>query len=302
MLSFTIISLVLLVYCIHYISAKEIEEEEDEIGYIQSVLSNSDDPIVSIKSKYQHIEIYNSDHFGKIFVLDEALQLTEKDAPHYNEMLAHVPIMEYLKTHDVKDSKDTILKVLVVGGGDGYVVNELVKYSKIGVINHVELDEEVINVSKKYLPRGEAWKDSRVNLIIEDGVNFVIEQAESGHTYDVVIQDSSDPQWEEEDGSITTLPSSVLYEKSHFDNIYKLLEPKNGVFMMQAETYNIPSNLLSIKKWRKLLLDVGFATVRYGTIAIPTYPTGQIGFFVAHISTTDIRSATTIIQYVMKNL
>ena len=88
MLSSLMLSLLLLVYCIHYISAKEIKEEEFEIGYIQSLLSNSDDPVVSIKSKYQHIEIYNSDHFGKIFVLDEALQLTEKDAPHYNEMLA----------------------------------------------------------------------------------------------------------------------------------------------------------------------------------------------------------------------
>ena len=194
--------------------------------------------------------------------------------------------MEYLKTHDVKDA-NTKLKVLVVGGGDGYVVNELVKYSKIGVIDHIELDEEVINVSKKYLPWGDAWKDSRVNLIIGDGAKFVKEQAESGHKYDVVIQDSSDPEWEEEDGTITTLPSSVLYEQSHFNNLYKLFEPKSGVFMMQAETYNIPSNLQSIKKWRELLLDVGFDSVRYGSIAIPTYPTGQIGFFAAHIGTTD---------------
>jgi len=192
--------------------------------------------------------------------------------------------MEYLKTHAIKDTKDTMLKVLVVGGGDGYVVNELVKYSKIGVIDHVELDEGVINVSKEHLPWAEAWKDSRVNLIIGDGANFVKEQAESGHKY---IQDSSDPEWEEEDGTITTLPPSVLYEQSHFTNIYKLLEPKSGVFMMQAETYNLPSNLSSIKKWRELLLDVGFATARYGTIAIPTYPTGQIGYFAAHIGTTD---------------
>jgi len=194
--------------------------------------------------------------------------------------------MEYLKTHDVKDTKDTMLKVLVVGGGDGYVVNELLKYSKIGVIDHVELDEEVINVSKKHLPWGHTWNDSRVNLIISDGAKFVKEQAENGQTYDV-FQDSSDPQWEEEDGTITILPSSVLYEKSHFDNLFKLLEPKSGVFMMQAETYNLPSNIQSIKKWRELLLDVGFATARYGTIAIPTYPTGQIGFFAAHIGTTD---------------
>ena len=262
-------------------SWKQINEEEDEIGYIQSLIVNTP-AVASVESSYQYIEVYDSDHFGKVFVLDDCLQLTEKDAPHYNEMLAHVPVMEYLARRSNDDDLKEPMKVLVVGGGDGYVVSELLKYPQIGLIDHVELDEEVINVSKKYLPWGDAWKDERVNLVIGDGAAFVKEQAEEGQSYHVIVQDASDPFWLDKDGGVTTLPSSVLYDTSHFESLYKLLQPKEGVLMFQAETYNIPSNLESIRKWRNLLQDLGFATPRYGSISISTYPTGQIGFFAAH--------------------
>ena len=265
-------------------STTKIHEEEDEIGYIQSLIVDNL-PIASVQSAYQEIEVYNSVHFGRVFVLDECLQLTERDAPHYNEMLAHVPMMEYLSRRSSgNDDIDTDqINVLVVGGGDGYVVSELLKYTQITSIDHVELDEEVINVSKKYLPWSNAWEDERVNLVIGDGAKYVKEQAEKGHAYNVVIQDASDPFWLDEDGEVTELPSSVLYDISHFESIYKLLKPSQGVLMFQAETYNIPSNLESILKWRNLLQDIGFETPRYGSISISTYPTGQIGFFAAHV-------------------
>ena len=275
---------------------KRIEEEEFEIGYIQSLLVNTP-PIVSVKSAYQTIEIYNSSHFGRVFVLDNCLQLTERDAPHYNEMLAHVPVMEYLaqrggggEDDDVPD--EPYMKVLVLGGGDGYVVSELLKHPQIQRIDHVELDEEVINVSKQYLPWSDAWKDDRVNLIIGDGSQFVKEQVERAagdddSYYHVIVQDASDPFWLEDDGSVTIAPSSVLYEAAHFERLFKLLHRANGgggVLMIQAETYNIPSNLESIRKWRVQLQDLGFDNVRYGSISISTYPMGQIGFFSAHAS------------------
>lgn len=263
---------------------KRIEEEEYEIGYIQSLLVYNP-PIVSVRSMYQSIEIYNSRHFGKVFLLDNCLQLTERDAPHYNEMLAHVPVMEYLTRRD--DEHDTAdppepMRILVVGGGDGYVVSELLKHPQIEWIDHVELDEEVINVSKQHLPWSDAWKDERVNLVIGDGAQFVREQAEKGQSYHVIVQDASDPFWMEADGNVTIAPSSVLFDESHFERLHKLLHAKGGVLMIQAETYNIPSNLESIRKWRLQLQDLGFESVRYGSISISTYPMGQIGFFTAH--------------------
>lgn len=196
-------------------------------------------------------------------------------------MLAHVPVMEYLARHHESENKNP-MRVLVVGGGDGYVVSELLKYTQIGSIDHVDLDGEVINVSKKYLPWANAWEDERVNLIIGDGAKHVKDQAEKGHSYHVIVQDASDPFWLDDDGDVTELPSSVLYDTSHFEALYKLLKPNDGVLMFQAETYNIPSNLQEIRKWRNLLEEIGFEKPRYGSISISTYPTGQIGFFAAH--------------------
>lgn len=272
----------LLFQVVEAVETEQIVEEEEEIGYIQSLILQVP-ALTKVTSFYQEIKIHESTHYGKVFILDNCLQLTERDAPHYNEMLAHVPMMEYLAN---KGPGSDQLKVLVLGGGDGYVVSELLKYPFIQSIDHVELDEEVINVSKNYFPWAkDLWQDERVNLVITDGAAFVKEKASQADTYyNVIIQDASDPFFMEPDGTFKILPSHVLYTNTHFEMMHKLLEPMKGVLMFQAETYNIPSNLQEIKKWRSNLSNIGFEKVRYGSIAIGTYPTGQIGFMVAHAS------------------
>jgi len=94
-----------------------IGESFPEIGYSQSidVLQPQHTPMVRIQSKYQEIAIYSNPHYGKILVLDGVIQLTEHDADSYNEMMAHVPMMEHPNPK----------RVLVIGGGDGYVVSEV---------------------------------------------------------------------------------------------------------------------------------------------------------------------------------
>merc|ERR1712032_710764 len=91
----------------------------------------------------------------------------------------------------------------------------------------------------------------------------------------------------DEDGETTTLPSHVLYDTEHFQKLHHLLKENEGCFMMQAETYNIPSNLSEIRKWKTMLQNVGFGMPRYGSISISSYPTGQIGFLVAHVKAPD---------------
>eukprot|EP00548_Thalassiothrix_antarctica_P018399 CAMPEP_0194196786 /NCGR_PEP_ID=MMETSP0154-20130528/76856_1 /TAXON_ID=1049557 /ORGANISM="Thalassiothrix antarctica, Strain L6-D1" /LENGTH=353 /DNA_ID=CAMNT_0038921411 /DNA_START=192 /DNA_END=1253 /DNA_ORIENTATION=+ len=264
-----------------------ITEEEFEIGFVQSLRVQMP-PLLKIDSEYQSIEVYESEHYGKVFTLDECLQLTELDAPHYNEMLAHVPVMEYFMLFP-SPSK---LKILVLGGGDGYVVSELLKHSEyIRTIDHVDLDRTVIDVSAKYFPWAyNLYSDNsdKVNLIIDDGANFVRERLLLKDSYyDIIIQDSSDPYFYEDDGELVVLPSNVLYSTEHFRNMYRLLSVNGGVFIFQAETYNIPSNLRSIRQWKRTLSEtLNYTDVRYGTIGIPTYPTGQIGFYVAHVRTT----------------
>ena len=215
---------------------KKVHEEEDEIGFIQTLLIHPN-PIASFQSEYQTIEVYTSPHFGKVFLLDENLQLTERDAPHYNEMLAHVPMMEYLAAQEPDEGEST--NVLVIGGGDGYVVSELLKYPKVA-IDHVDLDGGVIKVSKEHFEWSAAWEDERVNLVIGDGAAFVKEQVEKKKKYHLIVQDASDPFFYDDEGEQTILPSHVLYDVKHFGGIYSLLKESNGVLMFQAETYNIP--------------------------------------------------------------
>uniref|UniRef100_A0A7S4HI37 PABS domain-containing protein n=1 Tax=Odontella aurita TaxID=265563 RepID=A0A7S4HI37_9STRA len=95
--------------------ANVIGEYIAETGFYQSMRLTEDAPIVSTRSKYQDITVVESDYYGKILVLDGVVQLTEKDADSYNEMMAHIPMM----------SHNAPSRVLVIGGGDGYVLSEV---------------------------------------------------------------------------------------------------------------------------------------------------------------------------------
>jgi len=268
-----------------------VMDDEQEIGYVQSLIVNYP-PLLEVTSNYQDIKVYQSKHYGKVLVLDDCLQLTERDASHYNEMLAHVPILEYIGIHqDNNDNDDDdkyrnpSVRVLVVGGGDGYVVSELLKHHRsiIEFIDHVELDVEVIRTSEDIFPwASRLWDDEQVRLHVQDGAEFVQEQLANDNSYHVIIQDPSDPFYFDGDGEIVVLPSHVLYTKEHFAAMHKLLVESSGVLVFQSETYNIPSNLKEIRKWISDLSNIGFQNVRYGSISIGSYPTGQIGFMVCH--------------------
>ena len=162
------------------------------------------------------------------------------------------------------------------------------KHTSVAYVDHVDLDEEVIKSSEKIFPwAADLWQNERVDLHIADGSKFVKEQLEKGVSYHIIIQDASDPFYYDKDDQIVVLPSSVLYTREHFETMYKLLKAENGVMTMQGETYNIPSNLVEIKKWLGILSDIGFQRSRYGSISIGTYPTGQIGFITSH-ATSDV--------------
>lgn len=236
-----------------------------ETGFYQSMKLTDEEPLVTRKSKYQDISVVKSDYYGKILVLDGVVQLTERDADSYNEMMAHIPMMAH----------EAPKRVLVIGGGDGYVLSEVLKHPGVEQVDHVDLDGAVISVCHEHFSWGKAWDDYRVHLHIADGAKFV-QDAEAG-SYDVIIQDSSDPFSWDDNGNKFDLPSNVLYSQSHFENLLRILGP-GGALNFQAETFQIPSDLKGIGEWRSNLLKVGFESVKYGSLAISSYPTGQIGF------------------------
>ena len=132
------------------------------------------------KKSLQHIQIFETESFGKMLVLDGKIQLTEKDEAMYHEMLVHVPLFMI----------DEPKKILVIGGGDGGTVREVLKHEPAEVVM-VEIDKEVVDACQKYIGLDcGALKDNRVTILFEDGIEFVKSAREK---FDMVIVDGTDP-------------------------------------------------------------------------------------------------------------
>jgi len=261
-----------------------IGEVERSIGFYQAIEMVEDSLLYSKESKYQEIEVHQSKHYGKMLVLDGVIQLTERDADSYNEMMAHVPMFQHSNPR----------RVLIVGGGDGYVLKEVLKHDSVEKVDHVDLDEEVIRTCEKYFPQwGDAWKDPRATLHIQDGAQFVRDSPDS--FYDVIIQDSSDPFVIEDDGIVTPLPSGVLYEEDHICQLHRILKP-NGILNIQGESIAVPTSLEGIVAWRQNMEKCGFTRSRYGSITTSSYPTGQIGLLLGEKNPSAAASYKSVVK------
>jgi len=207
------------------------------------------------KSQFQDVLVFKSVAYGNVLVLDNAIQITEKDECSYQEMIAHIPLF----THPNPK------KVLVVGGGDGGVLREISRHKGIEEIHICEIDEMVINASKKYLPTiSVGFDDPRVKVHIRDGFQFLKEHT---NEFDVIITDSSDP-----DG-----PASTLFGKEYFEAAKAALT-ENGVIVTQAESIWLHLDLIS--NMIKFIENI-FGNANYIITQVPTYPSGTIGFFIA---------------------
>lgn len=206
------------------------------------------------KSEFQDVLVFRSTSFGNVLVLDGAIQITERDEFSYQEMIAHLPL------HAHPNPK----KVLVIGGGDGGVLREIARHPQVEEIHICEIDQMVIDVSKKFLP-GVAcgFDDPRVRVHIYDGFKFLDEHA---NEFDVIITDSSDPEG----------PAEALFQVDFFRKCHGALR-ENGILCTQGECVWLHLDLL-----QKMSSFIGtvFAKVQYAWTSIPTYPSGTIGFWV----------------------
>jgi spermidine synthase len=141
-----------------------------------------DDILYDAVSPYQHIQIAVSPLFGRMLILDDAVQTTELDEYVYHEMLAHLPLL----THRAPR------RILIIGGGDGGTLEEVLKHPVERVVM-VEIDRAVVDASRTYLPgiAGAAFDDPRARLLIADGIAFVRDTTER---FDVILVDSTDPK------------------------------------------------------------------------------------------------------------
>lgn len=179
------------------------------------------------RSDFWDLAIFENSRFGRVFAIDGVIQVTEKDEYVYHEMMAHVPILAHPNPKSV----------LIIGGGDGGLLREVLKHETLEKIIQVEIDPTIIEISKKYLPtlsQG-AFENPRATIIIQDAAQYVKEAKE---TFDVIICDSNDPEG----------PAKVLFTSEFYGDCKKLLNTdgifvnQNGVPFMQKEELSLTYN------------------------------------------------------------
>ncbi|KAG5303228.1 spermidine synthase [Histoplasma capsulatum G186AR] len=206
------------------------------------------------KSKYQDVLVFESSDHGTVLVLDNVIQCTERDEFSYQEMITHLAM----------NSHPNPKKVLVIGGGDGGVLREVVKHETVEEAILCDIDEAVIRVSKKYLPgMSVGFQHPNVKVHVADGFKFL---ADRKNEFDVIITDSSDPEG----------PAEALFQKPYFELLFNALR-EGGVVTTQAENQWLHLSLITDLK--RNIREI-FPVVEYAYTTIPTYPSGQIGFMV----------------------
>jgi len=157
------------------------------------------------KSQYQDIAIYENDSLGRVLTLDGIIQITECDEFVYQEMMAHVPIFSHENPENV----------LIIGGGDGGILREVLRHKRIKRIVMAEIDQMVIDACVEYMPSvnnaGKVYKDSRTQLIVGDAFAFV---KDTDLKFDVVIIDSTDPIG----------PGEKLFSHEFYKSMIKILK------------------------------------------------------------------------------
>lgn len=204
------------------------------------------------KTQYQDLAILDTYEFGRMLVLDGIVQTTIKDEFVYHEMISHIPLF----THKAPK------KVLVIGGGDGGVIREIVKHPSIEKAVLCEIDKRVVELSMEYLPEISCGlKNPKAEIFIGDGIRYVLEHK---NEFDVIIVDSTDPF-----GAAEGL-FNINFYKSLFDCL-----TDDGIFVAQTET---PFYLPQVVK--KVYHDIEnvFPITKLFMAAIPTYPGGYWSF------------------------
>lgn len=204
------------------------------------------------RTEHQHLMIFHNARLGRVMTLDGVVQTTEADEFVYHEMLAHVPLFAHGQARHV----------LIVGGGDGGMLREVLRHP-VEQVTQVEIDRAVIDMAREYLPNHSAgaFDDPRLNLVIDDGMAYVESTSEQ---FDAIIIDSTDPIG----------PGEVLFSEAFYARAKHCLAPggvlvtQNGVPFMQPDELQHTA-----QRMRPHFADTGFFCA-----PVPTYYGGFMAF------------------------
>lgn len=230
-------------------SHQYLEHLHDSYGQFFSI----DRVLYQSPTDQQQLIVFENRRFGRVMALDGIVQTTEGDEFIYHEMLAHVPLFAHPAAR----------RVLIVGGGDGGMLREVLKHSGVEQVTQVEIDARVIEFCQTHLPKHSAgaFDNPRVEIVIDDGLHYV---ATAERRFDVIISDSTDPIG----------PGEALFSDDFYAGCRRCLNPggvlvtQNGVAFLQLDEL-----LDSAAKLRPKFTDVHFYSA-----AVPTYAGGIMAF------------------------
>jgi len=220
-------------------------------GYAQSLEIGR--VIYDSETNHQRLVVFENSRFGRVLTLDDVVQTTEGDNAIYHEMMTHVPLFAH----------GAAARVLIVGGGDGGMLREVLRHKSVAHVTMVEIDAGVVEFSKNYLPKLSqgAFDDPRLHLVIDDGADFL---RASDQTWDVIIVDSTDPI-----GPGENLFTDTFY--GHAKQCMRaggILVTQNGVPFMQGDELTN-----TLRAFKALFSDWGAYTA-----TVPTYAGGPMAF------------------------
>lgn len=203
-------------------------------------------------SDFQHVQVFDTAFFGKALILDGIIQLTERDNMGYHEMITHVPLLA------VDDPKN----VLIIGGGDGGSLRQVLRYPSVKRAVMCELDQMVVDVSREFFPKfGDPLSDPRSELVIRDAFEYL---AENKNQFDVIISDTTDPIGMAE----------RLFGEEFYDLMVGALRSGGAIATQCEQPYFDTDLIVRIYEHAK----TKFSNPAYYYANIPTYPGGGIGF------------------------
>jgi spermidine synthase len=210
-----------------------------------------DDILFEAQTDHQHLVIFENARFGRVMALDGVIQTTEHDEFVYHEMMVHVPMLSHTNPESV----------LIIGGGDGGILREVLKHDSVKHVTQVEIDQGVVDMCVQYFPNHSqgAFDDPRLQLVITDGAAFIDNNTQQ---FDVIITDSTDPIG----------PGEVLFESSFYAGCARaltsggILVTQNGVPFMQADEVT-----KTYRRWKPY-----FRTRQFYLTPVPTYAGGAM--------------------------
>lgn len=210
------------------------------------------DRLFSEQSDFQKVEVVDTHGHGKLLAHDGMIMVTEKDEFIYHDMITHVPMFTHPNPKNV----------LVIGGGDGGTVREVLKHSSVEKVTMVEIDGMVVEASKKFIPQTSGQlNDPKVTLHIQDGVKFMKESTE---VFDVIIVDSSEPIG----------PATPLFNVDFYKDVAARLFD-NGIVVSQGES---PYYDMKMQKVLVKILAEVFPKVHIYNYCNMSYPSGLWSF------------------------